>query len=149
MEKGKIAWVATAGILFLLAMLAEMANISPTIGCTIEQSFKSIHYQVRAMRVEVKPWRGPHHVYGVFSVPLQYRQHRLYTTRLRIEGFIGEFAETSPEAGRLYESEAEPGYYIMRVNFPTRMALWYLLTGRFGDLATSCHWWLIIEDRMP
>lgn len=147
MTNGKFAWILTVGIMSLLATLVAMANMPPRIGCTIEPPYKSKHYQVRAMRVEVEPWRGPHHVYGVFTVPLKYRRHRLYTTKLMIEGFTEEFPETSPEAGGMYDSRAEPGHYNMRVNFPTRLALWFLLTGRLGDLAIPCHWWLVIEDR--
>jgi hypothetical protein len=65
-----------------------------------------------------------------------------------IQGVTEEFPETSPEAGANDGRRAEPGHYIMRVNLPTRIVLWFLLAGRFGDLKMPCHWWLIIEDRM-
>jgi hypothetical protein len=87
-------------------------------------------------------------VYGIFSVPDKYKRDRLYTSRLMIAGFNEEFPETSPEGGDIYNGRAEPGHYIKRVHLSTRTALWFLLTGRFGDLKTSCHWWLVIADRM-
>ena len=86
-------------------------------------------------------------MYGIFTVPDQYRRDRLYTARLMIQGFTEDFSETSPEGGDIYNGRAEPGHYIKRFYIPTRTALWFLLTGRFGDLNTSCHWWLVIEDR--
>jgi len=87
-------------------------------------------------------------VYGIFSVPEQYKRDRLYTARLKIHGFIEEFPETSPEGGDTYNGRDEPGYYKKRVYLRTRTALWFLLTGRFGDLKTSCHWWVVITNRM-
>jgi hypothetical protein len=87
-------------------------------------------------------------VYGMFSVPDQYRHNRPYTARLIIQGFTEEFPETSPEGEDIYNGRAETGYYNKRIYLPTRTALWFLLTGRFGDLKRSCHWWLVIADRM-
>jgi hypothetical protein len=105
-------------------------------------------YLLRATQTVVQPWRGPHHVYGMFSVPDQYKRDRLFTARLMIQGYTEEFPDTSPEGGDIYNGRAEPGHYIKRVYLPTRTALWFLLTGRFGDLKAPCHWWLVIADRM-
>lgn len=92
-----------------------------------------------------EPWLGQHHVYGVFSLPEQYSRDRLYTATLIIRGFTEEFPEISPEASR-YSGQAEAGHYIKRVYIPTRLATWFLLTGRFGDLKMPCHWRLVITD---
>ena len=148
MTKKSVPWIVTASVVCLLVALAGLANLLSRIGCAAEPPFTSKYYQSRAIRVKVEPWRGRHQVYGVFAVPLQYRRHRLYTAKLRLEGFNEEFPEISPEAGRIYDTPAEPGHYIMRVNFSTRTALWYILLGRFRDLAAPCHWWLIIDDRI-
>lgn len=147
MTRRKSLWTVTVSAACLLLVLAGLANVWSSISCASESPFTAKHYQARAIRVKVEPWRGPHHVYGVFAVPLEYRQHRLYTARLRLEGFNEAFPEVSPEAGRIYDTPAEPGHYIMRVNFSTRTAMWYILIGRFRDLSAPCHWWLLIEDR--
>jgi hypothetical protein len=84
----------------------------------------------------------------MFIVPDQYRRDRLYRARLMIQGFTEELSDTSPEGGVSYNGRAEPGHYIKRIYLPTRTALWFLLTGRFGDLKTPCHWRLVIADRM-
>lgn len=115
--------------------------------CRAEAQGAAKQHWFRATQTVVQPWWGPHHVYGMFSVPDQYRHDRLYTARLIIQGFDEDFPETSPEGGDIYDGGAEPGQYTKRVYLPTRTALWFLLTGRFGDLNTSCHWWLVIADR--
>ena len=148
MTKKRAFWIVTTSAVCSLVALAGLANLLPSASCPGEPPFTSKYYQSRAIRVKVEPWRGPHQVYGVFAVPLQYRRHRLYTAKLRLEGFNEEFPEISPEAGRIYDTPAEPGHYIMRVNFSTRTALWYIVLGRFRDLAAPCHWWLIIDDRI-
>ena len=137
----------TAVVLVLLAAVLALVNAPPLTDCSSETPAGSSKHWFRAIQTVAQPWRGPHHVYGVFSVPDQYRRDRLYTAKLVIQGFTEEFPETSPE-GRIYSGRAETGHYIKRVYLPTRTAVWFLLTGRFGDLKTPCHWWLVIADRM-
>ena len=42
---------------------------------------------------------------------------------------------------------AKPGYYLKQTHVPTRLALWFLVSGMFGDLRTPCHWTLVIKER--
>jgi hypothetical protein len=136
------------GVTFaVLAAAIVLVNIPPITGCRSEPPVGAKQYWFRATQTVVQPWRGPHHVYGIFKVPGQFRRDRLYTARLIIEGFTEEFSETSPEGGDIYNGRAAAGHYMKRVYLPTRTALWFLLTGRFGDLKTTCHWWLVIADR--
>ena len=116
--------------------------------CRSEAPGAAKQHWLRATQTVVQPWWGQHHVYGMFSVPDKYRYDRLYTARLIIQGFTEEFPESSPEGGVIDSGQAEAGHYLKRVYLPTRTALWFLLTGRFGDLKTPCHWWLVIADRM-
>ena len=130
-----------------LATAIVLVNMPPLTGCRSEAPGAAKQYWLRATQTVVQPWRGQHHVYGMFSVPDKYRHDRLYTARLTIEGFMGEFSETSPEGGDVFNGRSAAGHYMKRVYLPTRTALWFLLTGRFGDLKTTCHWWLVIADR--
>jgi hypothetical protein len=82
-------------------------------------------------------------VYGIFVIPEQYKYDHLYTVNLTIQGVPTPFVAGSPEDG----DHLEDGYYVKRVYLPTRTALWFLTTMRFGDLRASCHWWLLISDR--
>ena len=86
--------------------------------------------------------------YGVFSVPLEYKRDRLYTARLVIQGITEESADETPEGEDISSGRADPGHYIKRMYLPTRTALLLLMTGRFGDLRTPCHWWLVIAERV-
>ncbi len=144
----KKSWRIVFGILLaLLATATVLVNMPPLTDCRSESPVAATQYWFRATQTVVQPWRGRHHVYGMFSVPVRYRGSRLYTARLMIQGVTYEFPETSPEGGDHDNGRGDHGHYIKRVYFSTRTALWFLLTGRFGDLRTSCHWWLVIADR--
>jgi len=144
----KTGWRTFFSILSaLLAIAIVLVNVPPYTDCRSEAPVAANQYWFRATQTVVQPWRGRSRTYGIFKVPDQYRLDRLYTARLMIDGFTEEFPETSPEGGVIDNGRAEPGHYIKRVYLPTRTALWFLLTGRFGDLKTPCHWWLVIADR--
>ena len=137
----------SASFLALLAMAIVLVNMPPFTDCRSEAPVTAKQYWFRATQTVVQPWRGRHHVYGMFSVPDQYRRDRLYMAKLVVQGFSQEFAQVSPEGEDNDNGRAEPGHYIKRVYLPTRIALWFIVTGRFGDLKMPCHWWLVIADR--
>ena len=147
MKKSRAAWIVAVIALALLGTALVLVNIPPPTGCGSEAPVAAKQYWLRATQTVLEPWRGPHHVYGIFTVPDQYRRDDLYTAKLMIQGFADEFPETSPEGGDIDIGQAEPGHYNKRFYLPTRTALWFVLIGRFGDLKTSCHWWLVISDR--
>lgn len=138
----------TAAVLTLVGPVLVLVNLPPLIDCILEPPFSSNGYWFRAIQTEVQPWRGPHHVYGTFIIPDQYKFNHLYTAKLTIQGVAAEIIAGSPEDEDIYSGRAEPGHYIKRVYLPTRTALWFLLAGRFGELRTSCHWWLVIAERV-
>jgi len=136
-----------AATLFLLAIVTVLVNVPPFTNCRSEAPVEAKQHWFHATQTVIQPWLGPHHVYGVFSIPEQYKSHHLYTAKLVIQEIPAEFQAGSPEDEDTYSGRSEPGYYVKRVYLSTRTALWFLLTGRFGDLRTSCHWWLVIADR--
>jgi len=131
-----------------MATVMVLVNAPPLTDCKSESSPNPKEYQVRAIQTVAQPWRGPHHVYGTFMVPERFKFHHLYTAKLMIDGVPAEFTAGSPEDEDIYSGEAEPGHYIKRVYLSTRTALWFLLNGRFGHLTRSCHWWLVIAERV-
>ena len=147
LRKYRTTRIVTATVLVLLAAVLALVNAPPLTDCDSETPASLNKRWFRAIQTVAQPWRGPHHVYGVFSIPDQYRRHRLYTATLMIQGFAEEFPEISPES-HIYSDPANPGQYIQHVYIPTRIAIWLLLTGRFGDLKMPCHWRLVIADRM-
>jgi hypothetical protein len=148
LKKSRAAWIIAAVAIGLSATAIVLINMPSLTGCRSEAPVAAKQYWFRPTQTVVQPWLGPHHVYGMFSVPNQYRRDDLYTARLMIEGFADDFPETSPEGGDIDTGQVKPGHYNKRVYLPTRTALWFVLTGRFGDLNTSCHWWFVIADRM-
>lgn len=147
--RNEVLWVKAAGIAAAVGLSAAAALIlmPPFTECTPSPPVSDHRHWFRAAEIVVQPWLGQHHVYGIFSVPEQYGRHRLYKAKLVIQDMIDDLPETSPEAGRMYGNRVDPGRYVMRVHLPTRRAFWLLLTGRFGDLKKSCHWWVVMADR--
>lgn len=143
--KPRIRWVIYAVIPVLL--VTTLVNMPPFTPCAMTSPITDHQYWVRANKIVVQPWLGSHHVYGIFIVPLQYKRHRLYSAKLLIEGVADDLPEISPEAGSMYGDQVDSGHYVIRVHLQTRMAFWLLVTGRFGNLKSACHWWLIIANR--
>jgi hypothetical protein len=141
-------WTFFSILLVIVATVPVLINVPPLTGCRSEAPVVARQYWFRAAQIVVQPWLGPHHVYGVFSVPVQYGRDRLYTARLMIQGLSEELPGVTPEGVEALSERVDLGHYIKHAYLPTRTALWFLLTGRFGDLKMTCHWWLVIEDRV-
>jgi len=137
---------ATAvGFALLMTAMVWLNNKPPATPCPAEPKMNSKLPEIQAMKVVVQPWTGPHQVYGIFMVPIRYKDDRLYSTRVRVQGFDGRL--TGPEPEYLDTVAANPGYYLKRAYVPTRLALWFFVSGMFGDLRTPCNWTLVIVER--
>jgi hypothetical protein len=141
-------WITTAVCLIIFVAVLVLYNLPPLTGCIEEKPSGHSQHWFPAALIRVEPWRGPHHVYGTFRVPRSYKFDHLYTAKLKISGLSTGFIAGSPEDADTYHGRAEPGYYFKTVYLSTRTALWFLVTGQFGDLRTACHWWLLIADRV-
>jgi len=140
------------GISILLLLAAAVAmiwlvNRSPLTECGFEVPESSGEHRFRAAQVVVRPWQGQHNVYGIFIIPERYKYGRPYAMSLMIQGFTTRFSAVSAGGEDRDDIVVEQGHYLQRAYVPTRSALWFLLTGRFGDLRAPCHWWLVIADR--
>ena len=135
-------------VLVLTITIVWLLGKPPTHDCAIEYS--TDFYQIHPSKIIVQPWLGQHHVYGIFIVPLRYRSGRSYSGTISVGSFIGEFIPDSQhQVQQIDDVVAEPGYYLVRGYLPTRVALWLLLSGQFGDLRTSCNWRLEFVKRSP
>ena len=134
-------------ILGAAIVMAWLVNRSPMTVCGIEVPESSGEHKFRAVQVVVRPWQGQHNVYGIFMIPERYKHDRLYATTLKIQGFTASLFAGSAEGEDRDNIVVEQGHYLKRAYVPTRTALWFLLTGRFGDLRAPCHWWLVFADR--
>ena len=142
-------WIASAGIALILAgTVVWLLNKPPTADCAAEAPTDHKAHEIRATQVVVRPWLGKHHVYGIFVVPSRYGHNGTYIVRTTVRDFdhsrvIRErFAEQYAD-----DPVAEPGHSLLRIYVPTRVALWFLFNGLFGDLRRPCNWTLVFVER--
>ena len=121
-------------ILSAAIVMAWLVNSSSMTVCGLEVPESSGEHKFRAVQVVVRPWQGLHNVYGVFIIPERYKHDRLYATTLKIQGFTASLSAGSAEGEDRDNIVVEQGHYLKRVYVQTRTALWFLGTGRFGDL---------------
>jgi hypothetical protein len=145
----KTIGTTSAGVLLVLAgTVAWLVNMPPTADCSDEAPANHKVHEIRATKVVAHPWLGKHQVYGIFMVPNRYKDARRYSVTMSVQGFDGEFT-TGRGPGKPYVEDvaAEPGYQVKRGYVPTRVALWLLFTGHFGDLHAPCNWTLVFIER--
>jgi len=139
---------SVAVVLVLTITIAWLLSKPATHDCALENSTDS--YKIRPGKVIVRPWLGQHHAFGIFMVPLRYRSGRTYSGTISVESFVSEFIpDSQPRVQQVEDMVAEPGYYLVRGYIPTRIVLWFLLSGQFGDLRTPCNWTLEFVKRSP
>jgi len=97
----------------------------------------------------MEPWYGRHNVYGVFVIPSQYRD-REYSTTVIVRG-VTEHADLSPRPTKEHGIiiAGVPDRYVKHAHMHSRTALWFLLTGHFGDIQSTCNWALVFTDKKP
>jgi hypothetical protein len=130
-----------------IAMIMWLANRPPAANCSGGTIPDSNAHVILASRVVLRPWYGPHQSYGIFSIPNKYRDAR-YSAAVTIQG-AGELAALSESSVRVVGNSVnvhgdnmmiEPGHFVMHAHIRTRVAVWFLVTGHFGDLRATCHW---------
>jgi hypothetical protein len=88
----------------------------------------------------VEPWRGQHNVYAVFAVPMAYREI-YYRSVMEVKGIKTGWKATIADNTDMKIKPPE-GQFLMISFFPTRLTLWYWLTGKFSHLQDPCNWTL-------
>ncbi|WP_055077086.1 hypothetical protein [Pseudanabaena sp. 'Roaring Creek'] len=101
---------------------------------------KSDSLQFHPIKILAEPWRGEHHVYAIFALPLQY-QKIYHRSQLLVKGNDTPW-QITPTDGRKYGVAIPQGHFLVIGFFRTRLALWYWANGRFGDLQQPCNWTL-------
>ncbi|ARV59951.1 hypothetical protein BZZ01_16140 [Nostocales cyanobacterium HT-58-2] len=142
MYKSKITYF----LLFTLTLLAilswtsisKLSNIMTCRGSNIVRAVGERYY-IHPQKIVVQPWRGEHHVYGIFMIPGGYLNDKLFT--VTIEG-VGTFCGFVDFAGTTVADgvRAKPGYYLMKALFQTRTAVWLIAQGKGDELKQPSHW---------
>jgi hypothetical protein len=138
---------AVAGAVALLfgSTGAWLLTRTPTGNCGTEVAASPDVRRIRATKVVVQPWLGKHRVYAIFMVPDTYQDHSKFSASMTV-GRHQFAAALWPRRQHLDGVAAEQGHHLLRGYVSTRTALWFLVTGRFGDLQ-SCDWTLVLVDR--
>ena len=140
-------WLGPATVALILAgSVAWLLNRPATTDCGAETP---ANHEIRATGVVVQPWFGKHHVYGIFTVPDRYKHNKNYAVAMAVRGLDRRFA-VGERVDKQYVVDdvlAGPGHYLLRLYVPTRVALWFLVNGLFGDLRRACNWTLVFVER--
>ncbi|MEM7556627.1 MAG: hypothetical protein AAF378_21515 [Cyanobacteria bacterium P01_A01_bin.84] len=131
-------------LLFTLALICTLSvsyfwKRSPIARCH-NWAFSSVEEKSYAYpeKIVVKPWKGPHHVYGLFMIPGGHLNEKLFKLTIpNTRTYCGVLEFNGSAYGSF---EAKPGYYIMRGLLNTRIALWLILQGRGEELKRSHNW---------
>lgn len=142
MRKHQLIHILFALILISVAGSAFAWKRSPRVSCypqgfvTSSTGEKEYAYPEK---IVVKPWRGRHHVYGVFMIPKESKSDQLVTVSVSENktycGQMINFGETS------YENiDTKPGYYLMKGYVNTRLALYLIIQGKIDQLKQPSNW---------
>lgn len=132
-------------LLVIVGMLAALLSNPPTHDCVTDRSTDT--QKIHPAKVVVEPWLGQHHVFGIFMVPLLYRSGRIYSGRITVQSFTEDFILDWHQIQSVEDLVVEPGYYLVQAYLPTRVALWFIITGQFGELRSPCNWTLEFRER--
>ena len=148
----KTIGTASVGVALMLAgTVAWLLNKPATSDCGGEAPADHKVHEIRATKVVVQPWLGEHQVYGIFMVPDRYKHSNNYTVAMAVRGLDRRFA-VGERVDKQYVVDdvlAGPGHYLLRIYVPTRVALWFLVNGLFGDLRRPCNWTLVFVEGTP
>jgi hypothetical protein len=115
----------------------ENLALCPTMTDNLSKS-KSLKFH--PIKIVAEPWRGEHHVYAIFALPLKY-QNIYDHSQLLVKDTDTPWLIT-PTDGLKYGEIAPDDSFLVVGFFPTRLTLWYWVSWRFGELKQPCNWTL-------
>src|SRR5262249_23218830 len=101
--------------------------------------------EVPAIRTVVRPWRGPHHVYGLFAVPDQLTETKRYAVMITVKGNLCgcKWVERSRWHAWKYVA-GQDGKDLVREYVLARGAI-VSDAGRFDDLRSPENWAMVFS----
>jgi hypothetical protein len=144
----KIGIAVLSSVLVFTVIGLWLLAIPVTSHCLGEVSSETETYKAHPVMVVVWPWFGQHQVFGISVVPIRYQTCRRYSGTISALNFKDEFVpDWQPNIHRVEDVVAEPGSYLVRGYIPTRIALWFFITGQTGELRSLCNWTLELRER--
>ena len=147
MWKHKLTYtVVTLALLSLLVLIYSSVQLL-NLSCpqwTFETSNRATGY-VHANKVVVEPWRGEHHVYGIFMIPYGNLNERLFRVSIQGAGrYCGKFTYVGDRADGV---AAKPKHYLIKGFLNTRTAVWLISQG-FEDQLRQPQNWMVGYKKM-
>ena len=100
--------------------------------------FSQKHY-IEPEKIVIQPWRGQHHVYGIFMIPNGYIYDYLLQFQLPGDStYCGTVSYGT--ISDLEGIETRPGNYLVRGYVNTRLALWLMAQGKLDYLQQPSNW---------
>jgi hypothetical protein len=142
-----MAWIGLVFGIAVVPTIVWLAHRPPTTNCEDRSWLNSADNVVFASKVIVEPWYGRHNIYGVFVIPNQYRD-REYSATVIVRG-VAEHANLSPRPTKEHGIVIAdvPDRLVKHAHIHSRVALWFLFTGHFGDIRNTCNWALVFADK--
>ena len=149
-----VAAIGVVAVVFLFTTIFQSMSTNPYLCPAMteiqsnsksnsEGNLKSL--QFHPTKIVVEPWRGEHNVYAIFALPLQY-QDIYYRSQLLVKGTDTPW-DITPTDGLKYGATTPEGYFLVIGFFRTRLALLYLVTGKFSELQQPCNWTLYLYPK--
>jgi hypothetical protein len=95
-------------------------------------------YYLHPEKIVIEPWRGQHHIYGIFMIPEGYLHDHLITVEIPgKQTYCGILLFP----GKTYAGiNAKPGYFLMKGYLQTRTALGLIFQGKGNQLQQLINW---------
>ena len=136
----KITYLLFLSSLIFIISFSYVSKKSPAIACSQWGfSSKAEKYYIHPEKIVLKPWKGQHHVYGIFQIPGGYLNDKML--KLEIPGsktYCGILAYGGTVA--IDGVHAKPGHYLMKGMLNTRFAMKLILQGKEQQLKQPQNW---------
>ncbi|QSJ16126.1 hypothetical protein JYQ62_30885 [Nostoc sp. UHCC 0702] len=122
------------------AHILDISERSPTVRCHPWGFISSNQgkYYLYPEKIVVQPWRGRHHVYGIFMIPNGSRSDHFVTLQIPGEKtYCGRLVSRSNSIAGIH---AKPGYSLARGYFNTRIAIKLIAEGKGNQLLQPSNW---------
>lgn len=132
---------------FSICILFHLSKPSHNSNCDATNFLESNaeKFQVSATKVVVKPWRGEHHIYGIFMVPDEYKETPFFV--LTVKG-AGRYCKKPFGNSQYYDGvKAKPGTHLIRDYIRTRLGLRLIFKGLFHQINDKQNWTLTFPVR--
>jgi hypothetical protein len=118
--------------------LSQRDNYSCDAGDLLPKDLNT--YKTHPVKVVASPWRGQHHVYGIFMIPEEFQPNSMSV--VEIEGSGSYYRKVVSEKQWTNGMQADPGYYFTKTYIRTRTVLGWSVFGFLPQFRKRCNWTL-------